>query len=228
MNVHEVHCLLCVLIEIALTSCNQVGVPFGLRGTVVAVHHHSAAVEVQFSLWPFALKCALYHLFTPQVVFDEQFVGGYTSQGMCDKFRGRLLPWRHVLKVSVTSPKSKTKQGTKAEAKPETKDLEKVAPAAHREAKKATNASTAAAAESKTHPKLAPLVVPESEEDEVVMILKSPQATQQAKSASKSAPGSPSPPVPVEAAAERVASVHQLFVGFDEALAGVRASAKLP
>ena len=128
-------------------------------------------------------------------MFDEHFVGGYTLQGMCDKFRGRLLPWRHVLKVSVTSPKSKTKQDNKAETKAETKDLEKVAPAAHREAKKATKSSTETA-ESKTHPKLAPLVVPESEEDEVVMISKSPQATEQAKSASKSAPGSPLPPAP--------------------------------
>ncbi|CAN0359627.1 unnamed protein product, partial [Ectocarpus sp. 8 AP-2014] len=42
------------------------GVPFGVWGTVVACHSHSACVEV---------------------VFDEEFIGGGTLHGMCSNYR---------------------------------------------------------------------------------------------------------------------------------------------
>mmetsp|Transcript_39060 Transcript_39060/g.87348 ORF Transcript_39060/g.87348 Transcript_39060/m.87348 type:complete len:1924 (+) Transcript_39060:98-5869(+) len=70
-------------------NAHDSGVPFGLRGTVVAIHFHSSAVEV---------------------VFDEQFVGGSSLQGSCDKFRGRLVPWRHLLKLPPAVPSAQTKQ----------------------------------------------------------------------------------------------------------------------
>jgi 5'-3' exoribonuclease 1 len=70
--------LSCPLSRSDVSFLSKVGAPFGLRGTVVAIHHHSGAVEC---------------------VFDEPFVGGSTLQGSCDKFRGRLLPWNHVLRV---------------------------------------------------------------------------------------------------------------------------------
>ncbi len=56
------------------------GVPFGLRGTVVALHKHSACVEV---------------------LFDEEFIGGTSLQGTCSPYRGKLLPWSAVLKVTL-------------------------------------------------------------------------------------------------------------------------------
>lgn len=42
------------------------GVPFGMWGTVVAIHGHSGCVEV---------------------VFDEEFIGGSTLHGMCSNYR---------------------------------------------------------------------------------------------------------------------------------------------
>jgi len=39
-------------------------------------------------------------------VFDEVFVGGNSLQGMCDKFRGKLLPWNHLLKIPPNTPES--------------------------------------------------------------------------------------------------------------------------
>ncbi|CAM9600665.1 unnamed protein product, partial [Sphacelaria rigidula] len=42
------------------------GVPFGMWGTVIAIHSHSACVEV---------------------VFDEEFIGGGTLHGMCSNYR---------------------------------------------------------------------------------------------------------------------------------------------
>ncbi|CAM9919012.1 unnamed protein product, partial [Ectocarpus sp. 12 AP-2014] len=54
------------------------GVPFGVWGTVVACHSHSACVEV---------------------VFDEEFIGGGTLHGMCSNYRGALVPWATVAKI---------------------------------------------------------------------------------------------------------------------------------
>ncbi len=56
------------------------GVPFGLKGTVVALHRHSACVEV---------------------LFDEEFIGGTSLQGTCSPYRGKLLPWSALLKITV-------------------------------------------------------------------------------------------------------------------------------
>jgi len=59
------------------------GVPFGLRGTVIACHKHSACVEV---------------------LFDEEFIGGTSLQGSCSNFRGKLVPWYTVLKYTAELP----------------------------------------------------------------------------------------------------------------------------
>lgn len=56
------------------------GVPFGARGTVVAIHEAATTGSVE-------------------VVMDEEFVGGNTLQGACSNFRGRLCRWAHLLKV---------------------------------------------------------------------------------------------------------------------------------
>lgn len=57
------------------------GVPFGARGTVVAIHDaREGCVEV---------------------VMDEEFIGGSTLQGTCANFRGKLCVWNHLLKISA-------------------------------------------------------------------------------------------------------------------------------
>lgn len=57
------------------------GVPFGARGTVVAIHDaREGCVEV---------------------VMDEEFIGGSTLQGSCANFRGKLCVWNHLLKISA-------------------------------------------------------------------------------------------------------------------------------
>ena len=56
------------------------GVPFGARGTIVAIHEAATTGSVE-------------------VVMDEEFVGGNTLQGACSNFRGRLCRWAHLLKV---------------------------------------------------------------------------------------------------------------------------------
>ena len=55
------------------------GVPFGLRGTFVAIHNNSGFVEA---------------------IFDEEFLGGRGLQGSCSQFRGRLCAWAALLRVS--------------------------------------------------------------------------------------------------------------------------------
>ena len=56
------------------------GVPFGLRGTVVAVHNGRGCVDV---------------------VMDDEFLGGTSLQGNCSNFKGVLCFWSHLLKVSA-------------------------------------------------------------------------------------------------------------------------------
>ena len=69
-----------------VVNLNSTGVPFGLRGTVVAIHNSTAYVEV---------------------IFDEEFTGGRGLEGNCSPFRGRLCPWAGLLKVSAESDKDK-------------------------------------------------------------------------------------------------------------------------
>jgi len=61
------------------------GVPFGARGTVVAIHDPSEG-------------CV-------EVVMDEEFIGGSTLQGSCANFRGKLCVWNHLLKISAADSK---------------------------------------------------------------------------------------------------------------------------
>ena len=61
------------------------GVPFGARGTVVAIHDPSEG-------------CV-------EVVMDEEFIGGSTLQGTCGNFRGKLCVWNHLLKISAADSK---------------------------------------------------------------------------------------------------------------------------
>mmetsp|Transcript_1533 Transcript_1533/g.4612 ORF Transcript_1533/g.4612 Transcript_1533/m.4612 type:complete len:1355 (-) Transcript_1533:80-4144(-) len=64
-------------------NTDQIGAPFGHRGTVIAIHARSAAVDV---------------------VFDEPFVGGTSLQGACDNFRGLLCPWSALLPLRDSAP----------------------------------------------------------------------------------------------------------------------------
>lgn len=57
------------------------GVPFGARGTVVAIHEASTTGSVD-------------------IVMDEEFIGGSSLQGACSNFRGKLCPWSDLLKVT--------------------------------------------------------------------------------------------------------------------------------
>ena len=59
------------------------GAPFGLRGSVVALYPRSGCVDV---------------------VFDEEFMGGTNLQGLCSNYRGLLLKWSRVLKISAHAP----------------------------------------------------------------------------------------------------------------------------
>lgn len=61
------------------------GVPFGARGTVVAIHDSSEG-------------CV-------EVVMDEEFIGGSSLQRMCANFRGKLCMWNHLLKISAADSK---------------------------------------------------------------------------------------------------------------------------
>jgi len=61
------------------------GVPFGMRGTVVSIHEEASG-------------CV-------EVVMDEEFIGGSTLQGMCGNFRGKLVVWNHLLKISAADSK---------------------------------------------------------------------------------------------------------------------------
>eukprot|EP00638_Chattonella_subsalsa_P000131 CAMPEP_0117762764 /NCGR_PEP_ID=MMETSP0947-20121206/18164_1 /TAXON_ID=44440 /ORGANISM="Chattonella subsalsa, Strain CCMP2191" /LENGTH=1652 /DNA_ID=CAMNT_0005584197 /DNA_START=55 /DNA_END=5013 /DNA_ORIENTATION=- len=64
---------------VRVCSLTSPGVPFGLWGTVVAIHPHSACIEV---------------------LFDEEFMGGTSLSGLCANHRGKLLPWSSVVVVS--------------------------------------------------------------------------------------------------------------------------------
>eukprot|EP00599_Poterioochromonas_sp_BG-1_P002004 CAMPEP_0173138682 /NCGR_PEP_ID=MMETSP1105-20130129/3830_1 /TAXON_ID=2985 /ORGANISM="Ochromonas sp., Strain BG-1" /LENGTH=1475 /DNA_ID=CAMNT_0014051313 /DNA_START=946 /DNA_END=5373 /DNA_ORIENTATION=- len=65
------------------------GVPFGLRGTVVTIHHATKFVEV---------------------IFDEEFIGGKSLHGNCSQFRGHLCAWSDLLLVSGGSHHSQSNQ----------------------------------------------------------------------------------------------------------------------
>jgi hypothetical protein len=62
-----------------IVNLNSPGVPFGLRGTVVAIHKATGYVEV---------------------IFDSEFTGGRSLQGSCSQFRGKLCDWNDILRVS--------------------------------------------------------------------------------------------------------------------------------
>ena len=67
-----------------VVNLHATGVPFGLKGTVVAIHSNTGYVEA---------------------IFDEEFVGGRGLQGQCSQFRGRLCAWSTLLRVSGIAPK---------------------------------------------------------------------------------------------------------------------------
>jgi len=72
-----------------------VGVPFGLKGTVVIVHSSTGYVEV---------------------IFDEEFIGGRSLQGNCSQFRGRLCPWSGLLRIPDTQVKTQTQHSRSSTA----------------------------------------------------------------------------------------------------------------
>mmetsp|Transcript_17244 Transcript_17244/g.32639 ORF Transcript_17244/g.32639 Transcript_17244/m.32639 type:complete len:1546 (-) Transcript_17244:1165-5802(-) len=59
------------------------GLPFAARGTVVGIHDEKTG-------------CV-------EVVMDKEFIGGSTLQGMCANFRGKLVVWNHLLKISAAN-----------------------------------------------------------------------------------------------------------------------------
>lgn len=63
-----------------VVNLTGLGVPFGLRGTVVALHTQTACVEV---------------------LFDQEFIGGTSLQGTCSPYRGKFLPWSALLKTTA-------------------------------------------------------------------------------------------------------------------------------
>lgn len=71
-----------------VVSLTAVGVPFGLKGTVITIHSSTGYVEV---------------------IFDEEFTGGISLAGSCSNFRGRLCSWSALIKVSKTPPKQPSK-----------------------------------------------------------------------------------------------------------------------
>ena len=86
-----------------VVNLNSIGVPFGLRGTVVTIHETTGYVEV---------------------IFDEEFTGGKTLHGYCSPFRGRLVPWTGVLylednlpETPIVSKKEKKKELTEKQVK---------------------------------------------------------------------------------------------------------------
>ncbi|RHY53257.1 hypothetical protein DYB38_006712 [Aphanomyces astaci] len=66
-----------------VVSLSARGVPFGLRGTVVASHQATACVEV---------------------LFDAKFSGGTSLGGTCSAYRGKLVHWSSLLVVSTPPP----------------------------------------------------------------------------------------------------------------------------
>lgn len=62
-------------------------VPFGIRGTVIAIHADSGCVEV---------------------VFDVEFVGGSSLNGMCSNYRGKLIPWASLYTIKPNDKKNST------------------------------------------------------------------------------------------------------------------------
>jgi len=57
------------------------GIPFGAKGTVVAVHEAASTGSVE-------------------VVMDTECIGGTNLQGSCANFRGKLCVWAHLLKIA--------------------------------------------------------------------------------------------------------------------------------
>ena len=60
-------------------------VPFGLRGTIVALHPTTGTVEV---------------------IFDTSFIGGNTLHGLCANGRGRVVKWTDLLAVDASNVKA--------------------------------------------------------------------------------------------------------------------------
>lgn len=71
-------------------------VPFGIRGTVVAIHPGSGCVEI---------------------VFDVEFVGGTTLNEICSNYRGKLLPWSSLYTVLSSAKKNTQSQPKKGQSK---------------------------------------------------------------------------------------------------------------
>jgi hypothetical protein len=68
-----------------VTNLCASGIPFGARGTVVAIHDPAEG-------------CV-------KVAMDEEFIGGSTFQGNCANFHGKLCIWNHLLKISAANSK---------------------------------------------------------------------------------------------------------------------------
>jgi 5'-3' exoribonuclease 1 len=69
-----------------VVNLTALGVPFGLKGTVISIHSSTGYVEV---------------------LYDEEFVGGAALAGSCSNFRGRLCNWSALIKTSKTRPPQK-------------------------------------------------------------------------------------------------------------------------
>eukprot|EP00178_Gracilaria_changii_P013510 TRINITY_DN381_c0_g1_i1.p1 TRINITY_DN381_c0_g1~~TRINITY_DN381_c0_g1_i1.p1 ORF type:complete len:841 (+),score=117.36 TRINITY_DN381_c0_g1_i1:2019-4541(+) len=73
----------------------KVSVPFGLRGTVVGIHHKNEAGERNVSASERDDTSSISSLV--EVVFDEGFISGGSLSGRCSDGRGKVVPAHHLL-----------------------------------------------------------------------------------------------------------------------------------
>jgi len=102
-----------------VVNISAVGVPFGYRGTVTAIHASTGYVDV---------------------LFDSEFVGGRPLPGASSRFRGRLCQWRRLMCIrdQGTAASSEGSQAARGAVAP---------PPAPRQTSKGRSALAQAAAE---------------------------------------------------------------------------------
>jgi len=84
-----------------IVNLSCAGVPFGLRGTVITIHHATKFVEV---------------------IFDEEFISGKSLQGCCSQFRGKLCAWTDLLLLQSVH-RDRNLQASGAEKQPVVEEI---------------------------------------------------------------------------------------------------------
>eukprot|EP00981_Chlorochromonas_danica_P000482 scaffold98_cov248-Ochromonas_danica.AAC.23 len=105
-----------------IVNLSCLGVPLGLKGTVVAIHHEGRFVDV---------------------IFDEEFMGGKNLQGGCSPFRGRLCAWSDLLLLNSSAVvSSANKKATASSTSTSTKSRESFGSNGHNSNKRMSSSST--------------------------------------------------------------------------------------